>query len=495
MSLDDHLIECATMKFSLRSYIFLFVIFPLVVLGIASSQLILSGLEKNLEKRMQDEVELVAKAVKPLISHAVNRFDENALNLAMKSVSDINRIYSLYVYNQSGQLIASLGPDLPQRKQRELKGLLDAGKEVGEYDQLVRREVYSYFVPLKGKGVNQSSLLHVTRRKSDFSEDLFQLRATFYIVTFFIGATILLLLQITYNKGISSPLNRMRRVIDKIREGENKARLSAQPVKEFDLMSADINQMLDDLDQSRDLLVGGQKEQLELIERLQQSEKMAALGQFAAGIAHELGTPLSVSNALIQRKRRSLPIEHHEFLNQLEDEQNRMQEIIRKVLNFSHPEVVAFQELKLDEFMSDIEKRIKEYLSDDFPVEININRPKEKVFLTTNKTVLEQVLYNLVKNSLDAIKNTTRPKLEINTDINNEEIILSVSDNGPGIPEESHHKVFEPFYSTKSVGSGTGLGLSIVHTLVKEIEADISVQRSQQLGGAEFLIKLKRGWR
>lgn len=479
------------MRFSLRTYIFLFVIFPLVGFGVFAGQQILVGLEKNLEERMQDEVELVAKAIKPLISHAVSRFDENALNLAMRSVSDINRIYSLYVYNQTGQLIASLGPDLPQRKQQELVGLLDAGEEVGEYDQLVRREVYSYFIPLTKNNVKQSGLLHVTRKKSDFSEDLFQLRSRFYLIAFLIGGSVLLLLQLTYQKGVAGPLNEMRKVIDRIREGDKEARLKNEHVKEFDLVGTDINQMLDDLDKSRGLLIEGQKEQLELLERLQQSEKMAALGQFAAGLAHELGAPLSVSNALIQRKRRTLPSEHQDFLDQLEQEQQRMQEIIRKVLHFSHPEVVAFQELEVTEFMKDLKKRIERYLGDT-DVQVEYSLPSN-LLIDTNRTVLEQILLNLVKNAIDALEKTKPACIEVLVSSTEQDVLIEVIDNGPGVPQESYHKVFEPFYSTKSVGAGTGLGLSIVHTLAKEIGAELSVGHSSKLKGAKFSLKLKRG--
>jgi PAS domain S-box-containing protein len=219
------------------------------------------------------------------------------------------------------------------------------------------------------------------------------------------------------------------------------------------------------------------KEQLE-IERAKviQASKMASLGEMSAGIAHEINNPLMI----IAGTARALP----KFTHNHEELQNRIQTInksikrIQKIVSglrkFSRTS--GSTEMKTHS-ISDI---IKEVLvitgvkSRRFDVSIELSIDSEPLILC-NEIEIEQVLVNLINNSIDAVKDRDEKWIKINVHEIEEKIILKVADSGPGIPLPYREKLFQPFFTTKPVGEGTGLGLAIVKGILDEHKATIEI--------------------
>ncbi|MFH0899640.1 MAG: ATP-binding protein, partial [Pseudomonadota bacterium] len=229
---------------------------------------------------------------------------------------------------------------------------------------------------------------------------------------------------------------------------------------------------------ARDL--SGQKRaqrQRELLrEQVYQSERLASVGQLAAGVAHEINNPLAVIYGFAQElERRVRTSEHAESWRlpvvSIVREAQRCRSLVQELLTFSRTTKKTTEIIDLNEVVRASvvllgaraklqATRIVQELSVDL------------VPLCANQTQLQQVIVNLGTNALDAMKEGGT--LTLRTCLNDRSrVVLDVADTGPGIPVEIRGRVFEPFFTTKEVGKGTGLGLSLVYEIVQQHGASI----------------------
>lgn len=212
-------------------------------------------------------------------------------------------------------------------------------------------------------------------------------------------------------------------------------------------------------------------------ERLIEMKTLSTIGQFAAGIAHEVRNPLTGMKTSIQVLKSRLFKEDNSINERLFDgvisEIERLNELVTDLLHFSRPKAPVFQEAKL---VSIIDKTLEgiNKIADDKSIKIDF-KYQEDIIVWADKYNLEQVFLNLFNNAINSIKS----KGVINIIINRLEkdsgdlVQIQVQDNGCGIDEENLKKIFNPFFTTRS--KGTGLGLSIVHELIKLNKGKIKI--------------------
>ncbi|HVN84649.1 MAG TPA: ATP-binding protein [Candidatus Binatia bacterium] len=223
--------------------------------------------------------------------------------------------------------------------------------------------------------------------------------------------------------------------------------------------------------------------------QLIQSEKMAAIGQLAAGIAHEIRNPLAIiTNALYDLSEivdGSNP-EVREDLQIAKDEMARVQEIINNLLEFSRESHAELEPVDINDLLrKTLQLMHKSLQNADVRVctEFGLSAPCQ-----ANANALRQIFLNLITNSVQAMPRGG--ELRIRTAmLPNSRVQLEFSDTGMGIPEEHLSDIFNPFFTTKAPGQGTGLGLSVVHSVVKRFQGEISVQ-SRVNEGTTFIIEL-----
>ncbi|NNF36661.1 MAG: hypothetical protein HKN68_21345 [Saprospiraceae bacterium] len=248
------------------------------------------------------------------------------------------------------------------------------------------------------------------------------------------------------------------------------------------------------------------------------AEKMASLGELTAGIAHEIQNPLNfvnnfseVSHEMIQEVKEELkdgdPEEADAILNDLSTNLekishhgNRASGIVRSMLD--HSRTSSGEKVE-----TDINALCDEYLrlayhgmrakdrnfNADFKLDLDPDLPKVKVIPQD----IGRVLLNLINNAFQAVSEMTslevmsslKPRVEVKTKKLGDKIEISVSDNGPGIPDDIKDKIFQPFFTTKPTGQGTGLGLSLSYDIVKAHGGKFQVE-SKEGGGTAFLISL-----
>jgi len=309
------------------------------------------------------------------------------------------------------------------------------------------------------------------------------------------------------NKNIISPLKMIENSVEHLAYGTKTYHYTKLKIKVFELKKL-LNQfyVMDKLVRKRENdLVWNQNKLIETVKKLQSaqaqliiSEKLAGIGQLAAGVAHEINNPLgfvSGNNEIvikyikamkdiiiaystetdkdkIKEKKEILDIDYimediDDLLNDNIDGLCRVKEIVSNLKNFSRID-------QRDNFYEvDIEKHIKDTLNiakNELKYHVNIETKfgKNKNIIC-NGGQINQVLLNIIINATQAIKEQKRDDyglIKIQTKSDESNMIITISDDGPGIPESIKGKIFDPFFTTKKVGTGTGLGLNISYDIV-----------------------------
>lgn len=235
------------------------------------------------------------------------------------------------------------------------------------------------------------------------------------------------------------------------------------------------------------------KEKTEELKRSQaqlfQSEKLAGIGQLAAGIAHEIRNPLGIMatslyylNDVLPKKREDVK-RHFQIL---EAEINRCEAIINNLLEFSRK---SDKELELIDVNQLLNITLSLVEKDLFVRDIELTKKLEQnPTIRANADEIKQLFLNLILNATQAMPHGGR--LEIATSITeNERVRIKIADSGVGIPEKDRSKIFDPFFSTKAPGEGTGLGLTLVHAIIERSKGTIQVESQEDNKGTTFIIE------
>ena len=234
-------------------------------------------------------------------------------------------------------------------------------------------------------------------------------------------------------------------------------------------------------------------EREELRKRLGQSEKLAALGQFVAGIAHELNNPLQgvLGHLELLRTTGAFPKQLRREVWTIYREADRAAKIVRNLLVFAGSRRLARRSVSVNVVIQKVlSLRAAACRAQDIEVVRHYDDKLPRV--QSDPLLLHQVFLNMVINAEHAIASTGAPgRIEIRTALaaSGDRIVASVRDTGTGIPEATLSHIFEPFYTTKEVGQGTGLGLAIAYGIVQDHGGHI-IAANHPEGGAVFTVEL-----
>jgi len=220
--------------------------------------------------------------------------------------------------------------------------------------------------------------------------------------------------------------------------------------------------------------------------QIDQSEKLAVIGQLAAGVAHEIGNPLASISSLVQILQRKC---EDSFLNEqlvhIKENIDRISKIVRELVDFSRPPSyeLAIQDISdIIKTALGIVKYDKRVQNVKFENEIHPNMPTVNIAADQ----MLQVFINILINALDAIKGNG--VISVKSYFDNKNIFIEISDDGIGMDKSILDKIFDPFFTTKEVGKGTGLGLSVSYGIIKKFKGEIEVQSIPEKGSTFKII-------
>lgn len=227
-----------------------------------------------------------------------------------------------------------------------------------------------------------------------------------------------------------------------------------------------------------------QKEKEKLEKQLLQADKLATVGQLAAGVAHEINNPLgniSLYAQILMKKTKDMATK--EKLTVISNEADRAAHIVKGLLDFARQSELRISQIDINTEIGKVLGILKPQLKD-----IRVETDLEPLpLIPADSGQMQQVLMNLLTNSIQAI--TENGEIMVNTKAEKNHVEISISDNGCGIPEENLDRIFDPFFTTKDQGKGTGLGLSISYGIIKRHNGSIQV-KSKAGEGTTFKINL-----
>jgi two-component system NtrC family sensor kinase len=339
---------------------------------------------------------------------------------------------------------------------------------------------------------------------------------------------------------VLDPVSEMVEGAHRIANGDFRTRLGETETQELHALSASVNAMADRLIEDQALLSENvrsldetNRELVETWDKVVRSARLASVGTLSAGLAHEIGNPLGAARGFIDVAKLRLQApdadaaEVIEILEMARSEALRIDTIVRSLLEFSRPS--KGQAGPFDPFT--VIARVRELLDAQGKLDrAQVSWPEEAppLQMVGDPQHLEQILLNLILNALDALEGTTGPEIQIRLEVQDQTrppgwgrresdppgidyshrrrvsdrkgerpelegalqiLVLSILDNGPGIPEDHLETLFDPFFTTKDPGKGTGLGLAICTRLVEGMGGALMASNRPE-GGATFTLSL-----
>lgn len=230
-------------------------------------------------------------------------------------------------------------------------------------------------------------------------------------------------------------------------------------------------------------------------EQLHSAEKLASIGQLAAGIAHEINNPLGtimLYASLVQRQINKLQVAQSpaEDLQTIINEANRCKNIVANLLNFARQGKLNLSHFDIFDLLSHIVKKIKQH-----PVfagvKVEMHHEANDSEIEADKDQLEQVFQNLLMNAAEAMEGCEQKRITITLEDKADSLYVKITDTGCGIPKENANKIFTPFFTTKKIGKGTGLGMAITYGIIKMHKGDIHFEST--LGaGTTFSVRMPK---
>ncbi len=222
--------------------------------------------------------------------------------------------------------------------------------------------------------------------------------------------------------------------------------------------------------------------------QMERSERMASLGHMAAGVAHEIGNPLTAISSIIQLLQRKITDKTQlEQLGRVRENINRITRIVRDLVDFSRAKSPEITVMNINETINEVIGLLR-HDARCRNVEFRLQLEKKLKPIKAVPDQLYQVFLNFVLNAVDACELVPHPVVTIVTENSGSEILIEVRDNGTGIPSNLKERIFEPFFTTKEVGKGTGLGLSVSYNIIESFGGQIKVE--SRPGDTNFSVRI-----
>ncbi len=388
--------------------------------------------------------------------------------------------------------------------------------QVARLKRAVRQREYSetdagyfyYILPLRRTRLGApgdyevAGVLEVRRNLSNVNSGWGDVLRALPLLAFIVLLTVFAIMAIV-RSSVTRPIEKLLEGVDDVAQGDLSRVLLAERDDEIGTIATRFNEMTYSLRESRADTARQSEAKLSLEQRLAQSEKLATLGQVAAEIAHEVGTPLNViagrAKGMGRKSKNPEAVEKNAKI--IAEQTARITRIIQRLLDFTRRKVGASGPQPVN--LNEVTLTTMDFLENQFAqskVKTRLVRVEGIPPVMGDQDALQQILINLLLNAVQAmvdggklavetsVETRRRPGLEAAPE--QPYVLLTVADSGPGIPEEVREKIFEPFYTSKKDRGGTGLGLAVCHGIAKDHDGWIEVGDADPGPGTVFRVYL-----
>ncbi|MCP5041862.1 MAG: HAMP domain-containing protein, partial [bacterium] len=312
-----------------------------------------------------------------------------------------------------------------------------------------------------------------------------------------------LLLALLFARHITASLSRISNVFRTVEQGDLDSRVASQRRDEIGDLARALDQMVARLDLEHRELANTQHKASLTAKALVTSERLAAVGQLAAGVAHEVNNPLTyvrsnlgqlrahwsfvqklLADRVLDDEAQLIVGEGEELIDESLEGVERAVSIVRDIKGFAHSGSETHESVELNMLLDSVLRVASPQLGPEVRID---RRYAASICVTGSGQELKQVFLNLILNASQAIGDTGTIRIETREEGNH--AVVSVVDDGAGIDPEALEWLFDPFFTTKPVGQGTGLGLSISHEIIKRHGGEIHVE-SLPGEGSRFSVQL-----
>jgi two-component system, NtrC family, sensor histidine kinase HydH len=395
-------------------------------------------------------------------------------------ISNFERILGIRIFGADGWLIyqsRSLNVH-PFNEAHALDQVLGGVRRSETHRSLGAQPVISFLVPLSSPRGDIVGALQVLQLESYVDEDARAARESVALVTLAMILATTGIVLLVMRVGVSRPVEDLVRRFRDIRSNEVPARIHVRRHDELGRLALEFNGMCDRLQTSQRELAAEQEERRRMEDRMRNAERLASLGRLAAGLAHEVGTPLNVIRGRAEtllRKTADSEVAHRN-LRIIVAQIDRIARIVRSMLDFARtrePRLTSVDAVA-------VLRKVLEFLAErleEAGVRVELQAAASPPRIRADPDQIQQVFLNLASNALDAMPRggtlTLRvarhdPPAPAEGGPPSPQLEIRFEDTGVGIAPQHLDRVFDPFFTTKEVGRGTGLGLSVSYGIVRE---------------------------
>ncbi len=467
---------------------------PIVVLIAAFGMLDEHRSRQRYRDELRREGRAVARSVQLAMEDALRDRQLQDVEKLVDQITGFERVLGIRLFDPDGSLRYQSDPLRAEPfLATEALGQVLAGRRPAETQRLIDgQRVLTYILPLESPSGDLLGAVQLLQLESFIDEEaratrnaILALTVVLIVVT---GLTVILVTRFVVSRPVEGFIGSIRT----FQPGGGRARLPLRGGDELERLATEFNALWDRLDASHRSLVKEQEERRQAEDRLRNAERLAALGQLAAGLAHEIGTPLNVISGRAERlgrkgsgdgetvDREALRRDLRIITEQIE----RITRIVREMVEFARIKEPRLARTAVPEVLAGVLEFTEQRL-DESGIRRETDLPGTLPPVLGDRDQLYEVFLNLVLNAADAMNRgdvlrvAAEPVRRAHPETGGEPreyLAVRVQDSGTGIAPEDLERVFDPFFTTKGVGRGSGLGMSVAYGIVREHDGWIDVE-------------------
>ena len=482
----------------LGTKLILFLVATLVVTMLGHGYLSIQQDRENILREMRVGMVGLSRSIQAALRYMYgDAADVQATQNFIDCVARPGNIHGVVVYDRAAKPVvtsvsltdAKSGPNLDPAPVLTIdpRPVLASGTGVEGYLESAAHPVYFRIEPIIDSAGQVRGAFVLGRRGMGYNLTLQARRNRIILTTFILIALLTIVILVLVRRNVSRPIEELIESIRAIGPGNWEKRIDIRGQNEISSLAEEFNQMCARLDDLYGRLMKEQQDRLNLERGLRQSDKLASVGQLAAGLAHEIGTPLNIiggrAEFLLRRPRNMEEI--GENLQIIRSQIDRIAGIVRQLLEFSRRREPSFRNMDLALLLEKVTGLLQHKIIDK-NVKLDIRLARDLPSIQADPDQLQQVLINLFLNSLHALQpgGTIKIRAAIvdagggngGSEARAGKLVIEFEDNGAGISSEHIGQVFDPFFTTKDVGEGTGLGLSVSYGIIKDHGGEIRAE-------------------